>query len=94
MELTLTMRLRIAASVGVGVAVIGVLGWPFVAPDDPLGALSILDGSLSLGGAVVLVFLAFVAGELVSFRLGNWVIAILSFLALREYFSMADVPSS
>lgn len=36
-------------------------------------------------------FLAFLAAELFSFRAGNWIIAIISFLALREYFSMADV---
>ena len=59
MELTLTMRLRIAASVGIGVVLIGLVGWQLAAPEDPLGVLSILEGSLNLSGAAGLVFLAF-----------------------------------
>jgi len=36
-------------------------------------------------------FLFFALSELVSFRLGIWVLAILSFLALREYFTLVDL---
>jgi phosphatidate cytidylyltransferase len=36
-------------------------------------------------------FLGFLIADLVSFRAGNWVIAILSFIALREYFSLIDI---
>ena len=34
---------------------------------------------------------AFVTAELWTFRAGNWVVAIISFLALREYFSMVEI---
>jgi phosphatidate cytidylyltransferase len=36
-------------------------------------------------------FLAFATAELWFFRAGNWVVAIISFLALREYFSMVEI---
>ena len=36
-------------------------------------------------------FAAFAVAELFSFRAGNWIIAIVSFLALREYFSMVEI---
>jgi len=36
-------------------------------------------------------FVAFAVVDLWSFRAGNWIIAIVSFLALREYFSMVDL---
>jgi phosphatidate cytidylyltransferase len=36
-------------------------------------------------------FVAFLIADLVSFRAGTWVIAILSFVALREYFSLIDI---
>lgn len=36
-------------------------------------------------------FLFFAVSELVSFRLGIWVLAALSFLALREYFTLVDL---
>lgn len=36
-------------------------------------------------------FAAFAAAEFFSFRAGNWIIAIVSFLALREYFSMVEI---
>ncbi len=36
-------------------------------------------------------FVAFATAELWFFRAGNWVVAIISFLALREYFSMVEI---
>ncbi len=36
-------------------------------------------------------FIAFATAELWFFRAGNWVVAIISFLALREYFSMVEI---
>ena len=36
-------------------------------------------------------FMAFATSELWFFRAGNWVVAIISFLALREYFSMVEI---
>ncbi len=62
MELTIVMRLRIAAAIGLGVVLIGILCWPLVAPEDPQGALSLVDGSMSVAGAMVLVLVAFVTG--------------------------------
>ena len=62
MELTIVMRLRIAAAMGFGVVLIGILCWPLVAPGDPEGALSLVDGSMSVGGSMVLVLVAFITG--------------------------------
>jgi phosphatidate cytidylyltransferase len=42
-------------------------------------------------GFVWAFFVAFATAELWCFRAGNWVIAIISFLALREYFSMVEI---
>ena len=42
-------------------------------------------------GFVWAFFMAFATAELWFFRAGNWVIAIISFLALREYFSMVEI---
>jgi phosphatidate cytidylyltransferase len=36
-------------------------------------------------------FVAFATAGIWSFRAGNWVVAIVSFLALREYFSMVEI---
>jgi len=36
-------------------------------------------------------FASFAVAELFSMRAGNWIIAIVSFLALREYFSMVEI---
>lgn len=50
--------------------------------------------SLALGSYLGLTwafFVGFLVADLVSFRAGNWVIAILSFVALREYFSLIDI---
>jgi len=42
-------------------------------------------------GFVWAFFMAFATAELWFFRAGNWVVAIISFLALREYFSMVEI---
>jgi phosphatidate cytidylyltransferase len=50
--------------------------------------------SLALGSYLGLTwafFFGFLIADLVSFRAGNWVIAILSFVALREYFSLIEI---
>lgn len=62
MELTIVMRLRIAAAIGLGVFLIGIVCWPLVAPEDPQGALSLVNSGMSVGGAMVLVLVAFVTG--------------------------------
>jgi len=56
------MRLRIAAAVGTGAILIGILGWPLAAPAEPFGAVSLLAGTISLGGAVTLGVLALLSG--------------------------------
>jgi len=64
------------------------------------GLLLVQGGRLVLGrrwpfgsylGLTAAFFVAFVSAEFFSFRAANWVVAIISFLALREYFSMVDV---
>lgn len=58
MELTWPMRLRIAASVAVGVILIGILGWPFAAPAEPYGIVSLKNispvGIIAVGALSVL----------------------------------------
>jgi len=36
-------------------------------------------------------FIAFATAEVWFFRAGNWVVAVISFLALREFFSMVEI---
>ena len=61
------MKLRIAASAATGVVLIGILAWPLAAPPEPFGTVSVTAGSISLGGAVVLAALAFLAGFIAYF---------------------------
>jgi hypothetical protein len=65
MELSWPMKLRIAAAAGVGVVLIGIAGWPLVAPAEPFGIVS--AATVSLGGAISLAALAFSAGLLAYF---------------------------
>ncbi len=67
MELSWPMKLRIAASAATGVVLIGILAWPLAAPPEPFGTVSVTAGSISLGGAVVLAALAFLAGFIAYF---------------------------
>jgi len=62
MELSWPMRLRIAAAMGAGAVLLGVVGWPLVAPPDPMGVVSLLNGSISSGDIVILLVLGFLAG--------------------------------
>lgn len=66
MELSWLMRLRIAAAAAIGIVLIGFLAWPLAAP-EPLGAVSVVAGNVSLSGAITLVGLAFLAGLLAYF---------------------------
>jgi phosphatidate cytidylyltransferase len=45
----------------------------------------------SYAGFMWVFFIAFATSELWVFRAGNWVVAIISFLALREFFSMVEI---
>lgn len=67
MELSLQMKLRIAAAAAAGVGLIGFLAWPVAAPPEPFGAVSVLVGGISFGGAITLAILAFLAGLLAYF---------------------------
>ena len=67
MELSWPMKLRIAAAAATGVVLIGILAWPLAAPPEPFGTVSLTAGSISLGGAVVLAALAFLAGFIAYF---------------------------
>ena len=58
------MRVRILASLGTGALVVGTVGYLLVKPDDPLGAISLFTGQISLFQAMILVGLGFVAGGL------------------------------
>jgi hypothetical protein len=68
MELTWPIKLRIAAAAAVGIALIGIYCWPRVAPAEPFGVVSVVNGRISVGDAMVILGLAFVAG-LVSYFL-------------------------
>ncbi len=54
------MKLRIAAAAAAGILLIGILGWPIAAPQEPLGIVS-LPG---LRDGFVLIILAFFTGVL------------------------------
>lgn len=62
MELSWLTKLRITAVLATGIVLIGILAWPLVEASEPFGAVSIVAGSITLGKAVALVGLAFVAG--------------------------------
>lgn len=68
MELTWPIRLRIAAAAAVGIGLIGIYAWPMVAPADPFGVVSVVNGQISTSDAMVILGLAFGAG-LVSYFL-------------------------
>jgi len=65
MELSGLMKLRIAAAIVTGVVLIGILAWPLAASTEPLSAVR--AGDISLGGAIILVVLAFLAGLIAYF---------------------------
>jgi len=66
-ELSWPMRLRIGASAAIGVILIGFWAWPLAAPSEPFGVVSLANGSISPGGAMILAGLAFLAGLLAYF---------------------------
>jgi len=62
MELSWPMKLRIAAAMGTGVVLLGVIGWPLAAPPDPLGVVSLVNGSISSSEVIGILVLGFLAG--------------------------------
>jgi hypothetical protein len=62
MELTWPIKIRIGIAAAVGIGLLGVIGWPFVAPAEPMGVVSVVSGTISGGDAMALMGLAFVSG--------------------------------
>lgn len=56
------MRLRIAAAMLVGVVIIGLGGWLLAAPSDPLGAVTLFDGQISIIDSIIFAVLAYLTG--------------------------------
>lgn len=55
-------RIRAIASILIGVVIVGWFGWPMVRPDDPLGAICLVDNMITPGELLMLCALAFAAG--------------------------------
>jgi hypothetical protein len=60
MELSWINKLRISLVGALGLIAIGILAWPLVAPDDPLGPVRAVD--VGLPGTILLLVLAFALG--------------------------------
>jgi len=56
------LRVRILAALSVGALIIAAIGYPLVRPEDPLGAISLFNGEISISGAAILLGLGFAAG--------------------------------
>jgi hypothetical protein len=54
-------RIRTIATLLIGVILVGWLGWPLVKPADPLGAISMVDGRITIATILTLCGLAFAA---------------------------------
>ncbi len=67
MELTIMMRIRVAVALSVGVAVLGLLAWPLVRPDDPTMAVTLYTGFIGISDMIICAVLAFAAGFLAYF---------------------------
>lgn len=68
------MRIRILASLAVGALIVGALGYMLLRPEDPLGAISLFEGGISVTDAILMVLLGLLAGAvatLVCYPLGN-----------------------
>jgi hypothetical protein len=62
MELTWPIRLRIALAAAIGIGVIGIYGWPLVAPADTFGAVSVVNGRIAASNFFILGLMAFFCG--------------------------------
>ena len=68
------MRVRILVSLGAGALLVGGLGYLFLRPQDPLGAISLFTGEITVTDAVLVIALAFAAGivaTLLCYPIGN-----------------------
>jgi hypothetical protein len=69
------LRIRIIAALSAGALIVGAVGYPLVRPDDPLGAISLFTGELSMLHGVIVIFLGFaagVAGTLICYPFGRF----------------------
>jgi len=69
------LRIRIIAALSAGALIVGAVGYPLVRPEDPLGAISLFTGEISMLHGVILFLLGFaagVAGTLVCYPLGRF----------------------
>ena len=62
MELSIVMRLRIAAAMLTGAVILGFIAWPLAAGVDPLGAVTLFTGQISILDGIILAVLAYITG--------------------------------
>lgn len=55
-------RVRAIAALLIGIVLVGWVGWPLVRPEDPLGAICLVDNMINPGQLLTLCGLAFAAG--------------------------------
>ena len=56
------LRVRIIAALSVGALIVAAVGYRLVRPEDPLGAISLFTGEISMANGVALILLGFAAG--------------------------------
>jgi hypothetical protein len=56
------MRIRILASLGAGALLVGAIGYVFLRPEDPLGAISLFTGHITIIDALLVILLGLLAG--------------------------------
>jgi hypothetical protein len=56
------LRVRILAALTVGALIVAAAGYTLVRPEDPLGAISLFTGEITVSGAAILIGLGFAAG--------------------------------
>jgi hypothetical protein len=69
------LRIRIIAALSAGALIVGAVGYPLVRPEDPLGAISLFTGEISMLHGVILIVLGFaagVAGTLICYPFGRF----------------------
>lgn len=69
------LRGRIIAALSVGALIVAAAGYPLVKPEDPLGAISLFTGEISMFHGAILILLGFaagVAGTLICYPFGQF----------------------
>ena len=92
LELSLLMKLRITVAIATGVIIIGFFVWPWVAPTDPFGTVSVIEGSINQTDMIKLVgfsILASLIAFIVSWPYGKHIAVLavpfgLAVLAIRS----------